>query len=83
MIAVETGHYIKGMHNLLNSLFDLRNYQKFEIVLKQFEDFAKTPAANEHDNFRTHTFIYINSAKINQHLMQGTFRGRVEIGYLI
>jgi hypothetical protein len=73
MVAIETGHYIKGIHNLLNSLFDLRNYQKFDIVLKQFENFAKTPAANEHDNFRTHTFIYINSAKINQHLMQGTF----------
>ena len=29
MIAVETGHYIKGMHNLLNAHFDLRNYQKF------------------------------------------------------
>ena len=73
MVAIETGHYIKGIHNLLNSLFDLRNYQKFDIVLKQFEAFSQTPAANEHDNFRAHTFIYINSAKINQHLMQGTF----------
>jgi hypothetical protein len=73
MVAIETGHYIKGIHNLLNSLFDLRNYEKFDIVLKQFEAFAQTPAANEHDNFRTHTFIYINSAKINRHLMRGTF----------
>lgn len=74
MIAVETGHYIKGMHNLLNAHFDLRNFHKFEITLRQFEEFAKTPDANEHDNFRTHTFIYINSAKINQFLMQGYFR---------
>ena len=73
MIAVETGHYIKGMHNLLNAHFDLRNFQKFEITLRQFEEFAKTPAANQHDNFRTHTSIYINSAKINQFLMQGNF----------
>ena len=73
MVAIETGHYIKGIHNLLNALFDLRNYQKFDIVLKQFEAFSQTPAANEHDNFRTHTFIYINSAKINKHLMRGTF----------
>ncbi len=74
MINVETGHYVKGMHNLLNALFDLRNYRKFEITLRQFEAFAKTKAANQHDNFRTHTSIYINSARINQHLMQGTFR---------
>lgn len=73
MIEVETGHYIKGMHNLLNAHFDLRNFRQFEITLKQFEDFGKTPVANHHDNFRVHTFIYINSAKINQHLMQGTF----------
>ena len=73
MIAVETGHYIKGMHNLLNAHFDLRNFHKFEITLRQFEEFAKTPAANQHDNFRTHTSIYINSAKINQFLMQGNF----------
>jgi hypothetical protein len=74
MIAVETGHYIKGMHNLLNAHFDLRNFKKFEITLRQFEEFEKTPAANEHDNFRTHTSIYINSAKINQFLMKGDFR---------
>ena len=28
MIGVETGHYIKGMHNLLNAHFDLRNFRK-------------------------------------------------------
>jgi tetratricopeptide (TPR) repeat protein len=74
MKEVETGHYIKGMHNLLNAHFDLRNFKQFEITLKQFEEFSKTPVATHHDNFRTHTFIYLYSAKINQHLMQGTFR---------
>ncbi len=73
MKTVEIGHYIKGMHNLLNAHFDLRNYQQFETTLRDFEDFAKTPVANLHDNFRIHTFIYINGAKINQHLMMGTF----------
>ncbi|MEO8765308.1 MAG: hypothetical protein ABI416_13510, partial [Ginsengibacter sp.] len=73
MIAVETGHYIKGMHNLLNAHFDLRNFKKFETTLLHFEEFAKSPAANQHDNFRTHTSIYINSAKINQYMMQGQF----------
>jgi tetratricopeptide (TPR) repeat protein len=73
MIEVETGHYVKGMHNMLNALFDLRNFEKFEIILKQFEQFAQTPVANRHDNFRTHTSIYINGAKINQHLMKGSF----------
>lgn len=74
MISVETGHYIKGMHNLLNAHFDLRNYREFEITLNQFEAYAKTDIANQHDNFRIHTFIYINSARLNQHLMLGTFK---------
>ncbi|MBY0534906.1 MAG: hypothetical protein K2P88_03570 [Chitinophagaceae bacterium] len=74
MLAIETGHYIKGMHNLLNAHFDLRNFQKFEIALKKFEAFEKTEIAQAHDNFRTHTSIYINSAKLNQHLMRGTFK---------
>ncbi len=74
MITVEMGHYVKGMHTLLNAHFDLRNYQRFEIALKKFEVFAQTPAANEHDNFRIHTSIYINSARINQNLMKGTFK---------
>jgi tetratricopeptide (TPR) repeat protein len=73
MIGVETGHYIKGMHNLLNAHFDLRNFKRFETTLHQFQEYAKTPVANLHDNFRTHTSIYINSAKINYHLMKGTF----------
>lgn len=74
MKSVETGHYIKGMHNLLNAHFDLRNFEQFETTLRSFEEFSKTHAANVHDNFRIHTFIYIYSAKINWHLMTGTFK---------
>lgn len=74
MIQVETGHYTKGMHNLLNAHFDLRNYQLFDTTLKEFEAFAATDIANQHDNFRIQTFVYINSAKINQHLILGTFK---------
>ncbi|MGG9971972.1 hypothetical protein ACQ33O_09290 [Ferruginibacter sp. SUN002] len=73
MIKVETGYYIKGMHNLLNAHFDLRNSQGFEITLKDFEAFSKTDLANRHDNHRIQTFVYINSAKINQHFMLGSF----------
>jgi hypothetical protein len=73
MISVETGHYIKGMHNLLNAHFDLSNYVEFEKYIQIFEDFTATPQATKHDNFRIHSFIYLNSAKINWHLMRGTF----------
>jgi hypothetical protein len=74
MIRVETSHYIKGLHYLLNAHFDLRNYKKFASVLKQFETFAQTNRVKEHDNFRIQAFIYISTAKINQHFMLGTFK---------
>ena len=74
MIRVETGHYIKGLHNLLNAHFDLRNYQKFEFTLRQFEAFAQTDRVRENDNFRIQSFLYITTAKINQHFMLGTFK---------
>ena len=73
MIKVETGYYIKGMHNLLNAHFDLRNYQGFEITLQEFKKFSTTIIATQHDNHRVQTFVYISSATINQHFMLGTF----------
>ena len=74
MVAVEPGHYIKGMHNILNAHFDLRNYKGFSISLHAFEKFAASPIANEHENFKVQTFIYLYTAKINQHFMHGTFK---------
>ena len=77
MKRVETSHYIKGLHTLLNAHFDLRNYEKFEITLRQFESFANTERVRDHDNFRIQAFIYITSAKINQHCMLGTFKNGI------
>ena len=74
MQKVETGHYIKSMHNLLNAHFDLRNYKQFNKTLQEFEEFAGTPYAQQHDNFKIYCFVYIISAKVNQHLITGTFK---------
>lgn len=74
MIRVETGHYIKGIHNLMNAHFDLRNHRGFEKTLQQFEKLAQTARVREHDNFRIQAFIYISIARINQHFMKGTFK---------
>ena len=57
MIRVETGHYIKGMHNLLNAHFDLRNFEKFEIRSSNLKQFAQTTGYRIHDNFRIQTLF--------------------------
>ena len=74
MIRVETSHYIKALHNLLNAHFDLRNHQAFEIILRKFEHYAQTDRVRENDNFRIQSFVYITTAKINQVFMRGTFK---------
>jgi hypothetical protein len=79
MIRVETGHYIKGLHTLMNAHFDLRNYQLFDKTLKKFEKFAQTDRVRLHDNFRIQAFVHIHSAKINQHNMLGTFAAGVKL----
>jgi hypothetical protein len=73
MKRVETGHYIKGLHNLLNAHFDIRNYKKFQETLTELEAFSKTERVQENDNFRIHSFIYISQARMNQHFMSGSF----------
>jgi tetratricopeptide (TPR) repeat protein len=79
MISVESGHYIKGMHNILNAHFDLRNYKGFAVALRSFEEFAETLVANQHENFKVQTFMYLYTAKINQHFMHGTFKEGLSI----
>jgi len=73
MIKVETGYYIKGIHNLLNAHFDLRNFEGFDIALRQFKEFAATDLAQKHDNHRVQAFVYISSAALNRHFMDGSF----------
>jgi tetratricopeptide (TPR) repeat protein len=76
---VETGHYIKGLHNLINAHFDLRNHQRFDDVLERFEAFAQTERVQQNENFRIQSFLYIAQAKINRHFLNGSFRQGLQI----
>jgi len=73
MKAIESGHYIKGMHNLLSAHFDLNNTKKMQDVLQQFEAFANTATVTENDNNRILIFIYLQTAKLNLHFSKGSF----------
>lgn len=74
MLSNEPSHYIKGMHNLLNAYFDLRNFEGFDIALKQFELFAESAIVKQHHNNTVQVFVYLHIARINQHFMLGTFK---------
>lgn len=79
----ETGHFIKGYHNLLNAHFDLRNYGQFSVDLKRFEDFSHTKRVQGNENFRVQSFVYVASAKINYFTITGqTAAGLKEVPYI-
>jgi tetratricopeptide (TPR) repeat protein len=73
MIEIESGHYIKGMHNLVSAHFDLSNHEKFEKTLQVFETFSESEIVRNNDNNKIQVFVYLYTAKINRHFMQGSF----------
>jgi hypothetical protein len=79
MIQIETGNYIKGLHNLLNAHFTLRNYSGFEKTLSLFEEFNNSEIVKQNDNNKIQVFVYLYIAKINQHFLEGTFKEGLEI----
>ncbi len=79
MIEIETGNYIKGLHNLLNAHFTLRNYKGFEKTLLILEDFSKSDIVKQNDNNQIQVFVYLYISKINQHFLEGTFKEGLEM----
>ena len=79
MIQIETGNYIKGIHNLLNAHFTIRNYMRFEKTLSQFEIFSQSDIIKLNDNNKIQVFVYLYIAKLNQHFLEGTFKEGLKI----
>jgi hypothetical protein len=79
MIQVETVHYIKGLHNLLNAHFGLRNYTKFNITLREFQEFSESGICKQTENNQIQTFVYLSIALFNKHFLEGTFTEGLEL----
>ncbi|MBS1512911.1 MAG: hypothetical protein JST86_18865 [Bacteroidetes bacterium] len=75
MIALESGHYIKGMHNLMGSYFNLGNHQKLSDTLDQFEQFCNSKTVLQNQNNTIQCFIYHTISLLNKHFLSGDFSG--------
>jgi len=73
MKKYESNWYLKGIHNLLTSLFINGHHKPFLEILSNFEKFIDTNKDKFTMNLRIVSFLYIYSAKINRYLMEGTF----------
>jgi hypothetical protein len=69
----QTTLYIKGIHNLLSTLYNLLYYSKFKEVLQQLEDFAADETRRTTPNTEALLFIYIWNNRLNAYFMEGRF----------
>ena len=56
MVKVETLQYIKGLHNLLNAHFDLKNQEGFAKTLQIFKELEQLDVVQHNDNNRIQAF---------------------------
>jgi len=73
MLQIETTHYIKGMHNLMGSHFDLGNHKKLVETLAIFDHFSKTELVQYNVNNRIQCFVYSTISLFNKHFLEGSF----------
>jgi len=79
MIKIEVPLYLKGLHNLLSTCFNMWNYDRFMESLKKLDDLKKQMRSSKITNVKGlyHLFWYIH--QINRHYMEGTFSEGVEL----
>jgi hypothetical protein len=73
LLKTDVDMYIKAMHNLLTAHFYTMNNDKFVNVLQELEDFINCQQEHFNENTRTNAFVYLYTAKINRHFLEGTF----------
>lgn len=71
MIETRKEMYLKGQHNLLGALFNLRDYNRFNDAFKQFETEKHTMVGN--DNVELLYLLYFHTNQINKLYLEGNF----------
>src|SRR6266498_4940550 len=83
MYDLETAHYIKGMHNLMGAHFDLRNAKKLQESVEEFERFSHRKVVRKNDINHILVFVYLTTARINIHFLEGSFsEGLKQVPYI-
>jgi len=73
MISIEAPLYLKGLHYLLNTLFNLWHYHKFMLVLAILEQFPQVFSLQQDRNIEGLFYQYLYSHQIKRHYLEGTY----------
>ncbi|MBG8555508.1 hypothetical protein [Hymenobacter guriensis] len=71
--------YIKGLHNLLVTAYNMLYYSRFEEVLTRLEAYAADPERRTSPNIDMLLFLYIYTNRINGYFMRGQFTEGLKI----
>ena len=71
--------YLKGLHNLLNVLFNLLYYQKFVQTLQELENFTQTYDITQNKNIEGLYYLFLYNHTIKKHFIEGSFREGLEL----
>lgn len=83
MIYLNPVFYLKGSNYLLESLFYVRYSSQFKETLEKLEATINEKDFPQNDNVASLSFLYINSNKLNQHFLDGTFEKGVYLVKII
>lgn len=64
--------YLKGLHNLLSSLFNLKAYKRFITTLTLLEDLYYSPKSYP-THIQGHICLFYSIHRIGKHFMEGSF----------
>lgn len=83
MKSIEVSYYIKGLHNLASAHFYLRNFRKLDEAIALMESLEQEELVQKNESYRVPNFIYLYTAKINKHFLEGRFsEGLVLVPYI-
>lgn len=71
MISTRKEMYLKGMHNLLSALFNLRSYNRFIEVFNRYEAMELEMTSNS--NVELLYLLYLHTGRINKYYLEGRF----------
>ncbi len=73
MQTLETPLYLKGLHNLLSSLFYLSHYERFLENMDKLQSFETTFKVKQNTNVQGMLQLFKYIHRINFHYLEGTF----------
>lgn len=66
--------YMRGLAYELTSLYSLKDYPRYRKALSRFEKFIKEHEAHFDATAQIISFLYLMTARINRHFLEGTFK---------